>query len=483
MPEFLQEVGDFSASSISPVFLLSILVFLSAAYYLRRHPKNKKGLRLPPSPPRLPLIGNLHQLSALLTAPSESFPGNTAPDATSPRADPHSRGLIRGGGAGGAQDPGPRLRHQALLRRRRRPHQSLRNVSFAPYGEHWRQGKKAAVVHLLSPNKVQSLRRTREEERDLYAFSNGFVCRVVAGSSAAREVRTQRFREAIDGATALLSGPRLEELFPSLAWVTKLPGADSRLKKLAKKWNALLDEIVAEHERRAGKREEAEEVDFIDLLLSADPADLIAAGTDTSYVVLEWAMAELLKNPALLERTQREVREAAGGKPAPTEDDVASMPRLRAVVKEVLRLHMPAPLLIPREAMEATRVLGYDVPAGTRVFINAWAMATDPEWWEAPEEFRPERFLREEKAAPPADLRGSDFQFLPFGAGRRMCPGMNFALCEVELALASLLYCFDWSLPDGAAPEGLDMAESPGITVRRKTPLRLIAVPNSAVLA
>ncbi|CAA6668036.1 unnamed protein product [Spirodela intermedia] len=144
---------------------------------------------------------------------------------------------------------------------------------------------------------------------------------------------------------------------------------------------------------------------------------------------------------------------------------------------------MPAPLLLPREAMEATRVLGYDVPVGTRVFINAWAMATDPEWWEAPEDFRPERFLREEEAAPLADPRGSDFQFLPFGAGRRMCPGMNFALCEVELALASLLYCFDWSLPDGAAPEGLDMAESPGITVRLKTPLRLVAVPNSAVLA
>ncbi|CAA7404861.1 unnamed protein product [Spirodela intermedia] len=322
-----------------------------------------------------------------------------------------------------------------------------RNVSFAPDGEHWRQGKKAAVVHLLSPNKVHGL---------LYAFSDGLACRVVAGSCAAREVRTQRFREAINGATAILSGPRLEELFPSLA-----------LKKLAKKWNALLDEIV--------------EVDFIDLLLSADPAvdyafsrddvkvifmDIIAAGTDTSYVVLEWAMAEWMKNPALMERTQREVREAAGGKPAPTEDDVAGMSHLRAVVKEVLRLHMPAPLLIPREAMAATRVLGYD------------AMATDPDWWEVPEEFRPERFLREEPP-PPADFRGSDFQFLPFGAGRRMCPGMNFAICEVELALAGLLYHFDWSLPAGMVPEDLDMAESSGITVRLKTPLRLVAVPRS----
>ncbi|CAA7404863.1 unnamed protein product [Spirodela intermedia] len=523
MPGLLQELGAFSATSVSSLvfFLLSTFLFLSAACYLRGPPKNKEGLRLPPSPPRLPLIGNLHQLSALPHRPLRELSRKYGPLM-----------LLHLGQTSTLVVSSVEAAQEVLktqdLAFANRPFSAAaaaltygrRNVSFAPYGEHWRRAKKATVVHLLSPNKVQSLRRTREEEvalmirkissspstatvdlsEILYAFSNGLISRVVAGSCPAREVRTQRFREMIDESTAIISTPRLEELFPSLAWVTRLPGAVLRLKKLAKKFDVLLDEIMADHERRGegGRREQAEEVDFLNLLLSANIAgdyafsrddlkaiciDLIAAGTDTSYVVLEWAMAELLKNPALLERTQREVREAAGGKPAPTEDDVASMPRLRAVVKEVLRLHMPAPLLVPREAMEATRVLGYDVPAGTRVFINAWAMATDPEWWEAPEEFRPERFLREEKAAPPADLRGSDFQFLPFGAGRRMCPGMNFALCEVELALASLLYCFDWSLPDGAAPEGLDMAESPGITVRRKTPLRLIAVPNSAVLA
>ncbi|CAA6668055.1 unnamed protein product [Spirodela intermedia] len=346
-----------------------------------------------------------------------------------------------------------------------------RNVSFAPYDEHWRR-------------KVQSLRRTREEEIALmirkissspplatvdlsgilYAFSNGLICRVVAGSCPAREVRTQRFQEAIDESTVMISGPRLEELFPSLAWVRRLPGADSRLMELAMKFDVLLDEIMTEHERRAGRREQAEEVDFLDHLLSADTAGDYAFSRD-DLKAISLAMAELMKNPALMERTQKEVREVAGVRPTPTEDDVARMRYLRAVVKEVFRLHIPAPLLLPRESMEDTRVLGYDVPAGTRVFINAWAMATDPQWWEAPED---------------------DFQFLPFGAARRMCPGINFALCMVELALAGLLYHFDWSLPADTAPEDLDMAVAPGIAIRRKAPLRLVAVPHSpssAVLA
>ncbi|CAA7404879.1 unnamed protein product [Spirodela intermedia] len=514
MPGFPHELGAFSASSVSSLFfLLSTLLFLSAACYLRGPPKNKEDLRLPPSPPKLPLIGNLHQLSALPHRPLRELSRKYGPLMLLHLGQ--SPTLV----VSSVEAAGEVLKTQDIAFATR-PFSAAaavlfygcRNMTFAPYGKHWRRVRTAVVVHLLNLKKVQSLRRTREEEIALmirkissspslatvdlsgilHAFSNGLMCRVVTGNCPEREVWSERFREAIDESTALLSRPRLEELFPSLAWVTRLPGADSRLKKVAKKLDVLLDEIMTDHERRAGRRDQAEEVDFLDHLLSADTAsdyafsredlkaiclELIGVGSDTSYVVLDWAMAELMRNPAMMERTQREVREVAGGRPAPTEDDVARMPHLRAMVKEVLRLHMPAPLLLPRESMEATRVLGYDVPAGTRVFINAWAMARDPQWWEAPEEFRPERFLREEP--PPADLRGSDFQFLPFGTGRRMCPGMNFALCVVELALAGLLYHFDWSLPAGTAPEDLDMAESPRIVVHRKMPLGLVAIPRS----
>ena len=135
----------------------------------------------------------------------------------------------------------------------------------------------------------------------------------------------------------------------------------------------------------------------------------------------------------------------------------------------------PLPLLLPRECREepACRVLGYDVPRGTQVLVNVWALGRDERYWpDAPEEFRPERF--EEEAAK-ADFGGGDFAFLPFGAGRRMCPGFNYGLASMELALVGLLYHFDWSLPEGVAE--VDMEEAPGLGVRRRTPLMLLATP------
>lgn len=198
----------------------------------------------------------------------------------------------------------------------------------------------------------------------------------------------------------------------------------------------------------------------------------MAAGTDTSYTVLEWAMAELLRNPGAMERVQREVREITGGKPMATEDDVAQMSYLRAVIKEVLRLHPPAPLLLPRESMEDTQLQGYDVPRKTRVLVNVWAILRDPASWESPEEFRPGRFLECQ-----TDFRGHDFQYIPFGAGRRVCPGINFAMSGIELALANLLCRFDWALPGGVGVKDFDMDETLGITIRRKSSLRLVAIP------
>ena len=135
---------------------------------------------------------------------------------------------------------------------------------------------------------------------------------------------------------------------------------------------------------------------------------------------------------------------------------------------------MPAPLLLPREAISDTQLNAYDIPTGTEVFINAWAIARDEQWWDSPEKFSPERFL-----STSFDPWGKDMQFLPFGAGRRMCPGYAFALCELELALAGLLKNFDWEMPPGKTPEDLDMEESPGITIHRKTPLRLVAIPRA----
>lgn len=203
---------------------------------------------------------------------------------------------------------------------------------------------------------------------------------------------------------------------------------------------------------------------------------MFAAGTDTSSLVLELAMAELMRNPQLMTKLQSEVRKnTPKGQEMVEEENLAGMAYLRAVVKETLRLHPPAPLLLPHISMATCDVDGYTIPSGTRVTINAWAISRDPESWEKPEEFMPERFMDGGSAAT-IDFKGKDFEFVPFGAGRRICPGLNFGLATVEIMLANLMYCFDWGLPAGMEKEDIDMTEVFGLTVHPKE--KLILVPK-----
>jgi cytochrome P450 len=201
---------------------------------------------------------------------------------------------------------------------------------------------------------------------------------------------------------------------------------------------------------------------------------MIFAATETSTVTMEWVMAELVANPRVMAKLNDEVaRVVDADQPAVAEADLRRMEYLRAVLKEVLRLHPPAPLLLPHESMTPATVQGYDVPAKTSLLINAWAIGRDPAAWNAPEEFRPERFLGLGGNTAAVDFRGSDYQLIPFGAGRRVCPGINFALPVVELALASLLHHFEWSLPADMRPEDVDMGEAPALTTPRRVPLVL----------
>ncbi|KAF5807059.1 putative cytochrome P450 [Helianthus annuus] len=197
--------------------------------------------------------------------------------------------------------------------------------------------------------------------------------------------------------------------------------------------------------------------------------DVFGAGTDTTFASLEWAISELLRNPHTMKELQQEARKIGQGRLTIPEEDIEKMPYLKAVLKEALRLHVPVPLLIPRESTKEVKLLGYDIPAHTQVMINAWAIARDPSIWEEPEEFRPERFLNIR-----TDYKGFDFELIPFGAGRRMCPGISFAETIMELALANLVYKFEFTLPN---EDGLDMTELDSITLHRKFPILVIPTP------
>jgi len=203
--------------------------------------------------------------------------------------------------------------------------------------------------------------------------------------------------------------------------------------------------------------------------------DVLFGGIGTGAAALEFTVAELMRNPDAMKKLQAEVRSVVprGQGAVVSDDNLRDMAYLRAVVKESLRLHPPTPILTAHFTMACCSVDGFAVPAGVSVLVNSWAISTDARFWEDPEAFAPERFLDGGSAAG-VDVGGADFRLLPFGSGRRMCPGMNFGVASVEAMLANLVHRFDWELPQGKAACDIDMAEVFGIVLQRKHKLLLV---------
>lgn len=393
-----------------------------------------------------------------------------------------------------------------------------RDMVFAPYGEYWRQIRKLCVNRLLSTKMVQSFRLVLEKEvacmvskisetcssssvainmsEVLNVFVNKYLCKVLFGDYFSEEGRSSVICKLIEEISTIFGLISVGDFIPSLGWLDKLSGMEARARRSRAKWDDVLDEIIEQHMKKSNEKKHdqldaQENLDFVDVLLALQEdedmkflrsreikailVDMIAAGTDTTFLVLDWGMVELARNPEAMKKLQAEVRGIANTNAESasfTEEDLSKMSYLKAVIKEVLRLHPPVSLLIPRESMERCMIQGYEIPKKARVIVNAWAIFRNPEFWDAPEEFRPERFL-----GIPIDYRGQDFEFIPFGAGRRICPGMQFSVSTLELTFANLVRNFDWEFPAGMRIEDMDMAESPGITTRRRQCLHLVAKP------
>ena len=203
---------------------------------------------------------------------------------------------------------------------------------------------------------------------------------------------------------------------------------------------------------------------------------MFAGGTGTSGSSTEWAMSEIVRNPRVMKKLQEEIRRTFRGKETITETDLRSsdLKYLKLVMKEAIRLHPAAPLLVPRESIDTAEFGGYVVPGGSRIVVNAWAISRDPRYWKDPEEFRPERFAEDGAV----DFYGLHFEFTPFGAGRRMCPGLGLGMKMVHLMLANLLQAFVWRLPDGVGVDDLSMEEKFGLSMPRMVPLEAVPEPK-----
>lgn len=195
---------------------------------------------------------------------------------------------------------------------------------------------------------------------------------------------------------------------------------------------------------------------------------MIIAGMDTSSSSIEWTLSEILKHPRVMRKVQQEIQNIVGPNRLVEESDLDRLSYLNMVVKESMRLHPVAPLLLPHESTQDCVVDGYHIPKKSRIFINVHAMGRDPNNWEDPQVFYPERFLDSD-----IDVRGRNFELIPFGSGRRSCPGMQLGYITVRLVVAQLIHCFDWKLPEGYE---LDMVEHTGLVTSRAH--HLLAIPT-----
>lgn len=388
------------------------------------------------------------------------------------------------------------------------------DITWSPYGPYWRQARKMCLMELFSVKRLESLEYIRVEELKLFLnnlyessgkpimlkdqlsdLSLAVISRMVLGKKYTDErhgneiVTPQEFKEMLDE-LFLLNG--VLDIGDSIPWLgfLDLQGYIKRMKALAKKLDKFLEHVLDEHNARRKGVENYVAKDMVDVLLQVadDPTlevklerhgvkaftqDLIAGGTESSAVTVEWAISELLKKPEIFSKATEELDRVIGKERWVEEKDIVNLPFIDAIAKETMRLHPVAPFLVPRVAREDCEVAGYDIPKGTRVLVNVWTIGRDPNLWENPNEFYPERFIGKS-----IDVRGHDFQLLPFGAGRRMCPGYSLGLKVIQTSLANLLHGFAWKLPGNMRKEELNMEEIFGLSTPKKLPLEAIAHPR-----
>ncbi|KAF7819858.1 cytochrome P450 CYP736A12-like [Senna tora] len=332
-----------------------------------------------------------------------------------------------------------------------------RGLAFSEYGPYWRNMRKLCTLHLLSVSKVESFEPLRREEV-------GVAVKTLERATAARE------------------------------------GLKRAIKKTSKAFDSVLEKIIEEHEEAIimNSNTEKEREDFVDILLSlmhhsvdgqnygidrtnikAILIDMIGGSLETSASTILWALSELLRHPQVMKTLQDELDTVIGtNQMVVKESDLSKLSYLEMVIKETLRLH-PAGALVPRESTEDVNVTldgnGYFIKKNTRVLINLWALGRDPKVWPNAEMFCPERFNN--VTNKDRDFRGVEcFEFIPFGSGRRGCPGMHLGLTTVKTVSAQLVHKFNWELPWGLSPNDLDMNERYGLSLPRAK--NLYAMPT-----
>ncbi|XP_027337426.1 geraniol 8-hydroxylase-like [Abrus precatorius] len=490
--------------------VLALLVISTVTWYAWLYFLKPKAQKLPPGPPGLPFLGNLLSLGPDLQCYFTELAQIHGPIfklrlgsklgivLSSPSA---VREVLKDNDIVFANRDVPVAGWAATY--------GGSDIAWAPYGPEWRMLRKVCVLKMLSNhtlNSVYDLRRKEMRKTMSYLYSRvgcsvnvgeqvfltvmNVITNMMWGASvegAERESLGAEFRELVTEMMEILGKPNLSDFFPGLARFD-LQGLVKHMRSLVPRFDGIFEKMIGERVKMEGKEERKESKDFLQVLLklkdegggSTTPLtiahvkallmDMVVGGTDTSSNTIEFAMAEMMHKPEVMKKVQEELEAVVGKDSMVEEFHIHKLPYLLAVMKETLRLHPVLPLLVPHSPSETTTVGGYTIPKGSRVFVNVWAIHRDPSIWEKPLEFDPTRFLDAK-----FDFSGNDFNYFPFGSGRRICAGLAMAERTVLYFLATLVNLFDWTIPKG---EKLDVSDKYSIILKKSKPLVAIPTPR-----
>ncbi|KAJ4776168.1 cytochrome P450 family 71 polypeptide [Rhynchospora pubera] len=474
--------------STNLIITLVLLFLLPSLILVRKAANRKTKMNLPPGPWKLPIIGNLHHLVAA-GHPHQAL-HNLA----------RSHGpvmLLRVGEIDVVVVSSCEAAQEVMQTQDAnfgtRPKMSLSDTLFYggtdilySEGVYWRQLRRICNTYLFSPGRVSSFASIRREEvlsmlrafckesfdrtpvnvhNKLAELVNNVICRAAFRERCKSQERLLEITKQI---IELGSRFGFSDAFPTLSWLDVK--RRRTVETIHRDLDMIVDDTIKEHlkvrKEQNGVDDQIE--DLADALIKAKEQgdlevpltldnikavmlDVFIGGTGTSLSTLECVMSELMRHPTVMAKAQTEVRQAMREKTHIDQNTLLELSYLKLVIKETLRLHPPGPLL-PRLCKETCKLHGYTIPSGTLVLINAWALGRDPRYWTDANEFKPERF---EQVG--VDFSGQNFEFVPFGAGRRICPGLHYSTVLMEMALAHMLLHFDWELPDGIGKHDLAM--------------------------
>ncbi|CAN1761531.1 2-methylbutanal oxime monooxygenase [Linum perenne] len=511
-----------AAVSIIPILLIYLLI--------GGKKKNKSSpavLNPPPGPPQLPVIGNLHQLDT--TSLYKSFHVMSqqyghAPTVVISSSD-GARQLMKDNDLDTCSRPlgagAKKLSYNYL------------DVAFSPYSDYWQEMRKLFIFELLSMKRVHTFSYARDQHVDkmvervkeaaargeavnlsklVFNVADGIIGTVAFGGLYAQVGFSKHgFVKVMEEAMDMLNGFHAEDFLPIAGKVVDwLTGATTRWEKTFRKLDGFFEKIIALHLDPNRKKPEHDDVVDVLIGLMKDQSasfqitndhlkailmvritcsltqyrtlmniNIFLGAIDTSAVTVGWAFSELLRNPRIMSKAQSEIRSLVGPNQNRAETQhVDKFNYLELIIRETFRKHPPIPLLVPHFCMKHCKIDGYDILPGTQIIVNAYSLGHDPKTWADPESFYPERFQGSD-----VDYKGSHFELIPFGAGRRICPGLAMGTTAVKSMLANLLYHFDYELPGGMRLEDFPMEAAGGLTIHNKHDVVVVAVGTTFAIA